>query len=50
MKEVVSNVRQGLGMCIELGIALIALAVLIQILFGTEAFFGQNVVANSEST
>ena len=46
MKEVVGNVRSIIGLGIELGISLIALAVLIQILFGTDAFFGQNVVTN----
>ncbi len=46
MKEIFANVRGVLGMAIELGISLIAIAVLVQILFGTQAFFGQNVVAN----
>lgn len=46
MKEVIGNVRGIIGLAIELGISLIAVAVLVQILFGTEQFFGQNVVAN----
>ncbi len=46
MKEIFTNVRGVLGMAIDLGISLIAIAVLVQILFGTDAFFGQNVVTN----
>lgn len=46
MKEVVTNVRTVLGTAIELGISLIAIAVIIQVLFGSTAFFGQNVVEN----
>ncbi len=46
MKEVIGNVRGVIGLSIELGISLIAVAVLVQILFGTTSFFGQDVVAN----
>ncbi|GAB4108057.1 MAG: hypothetical protein Kow00105_13860 [Phycisphaeraceae bacterium] len=46
MKEVITSVRSVIGMAIELGISLIAIAVLVQILFGTTSFFGQDVVAN----
>jgi len=46
MKEVIGNVRGIIGLAIELGISLIAVAVLVQILFGTQQFFGQDVVAN----
>ncbi|MDP6152947.1 MAG: hypothetical protein QF785_06170 [Phycisphaeraceae bacterium] len=46
MKDVVNNVRYTLGLGIELGITLVALAVLVQILFGEQAFFGGSVVTN----
>ncbi len=46
MKEVIGNVRGVIGLAIELGISLIAVAVLVQILFGSTQFFGQDVVAN----
>lgn len=48
MKDLMTNVRSVLGMIIELGISLIALAVIIQVLFGAEstAFIGGNVVQN----
>ncbi len=46
MKEVIGNVRGVIGLSIELGISLIAVAVLVQILFGESTFFGQDVVGN----
>jgi hypothetical protein len=46
MKEVIGNVQGYIKLGIELGISLIAIAVLVQVLFGTSALFGQNVVAN----
>ncbi len=46
MKEVIGNVRGIIGLAIELGISLIAVAVLVQVLFGSNTFFGTNVVEN----
>ena len=46
MKKIIDDIQSYLKIGIELGISLIAVAVLVQILFGSNVFFGQNVVAN----